>query len=223
MEGQDPMTGTILVSWQVAPLSPPQVLRHCSTCGRSRPFGSSGKVRLNANGRRLDAWLIYKCSTCDRTWNLPLLDRVSVAEVPPADLAAMQSSDPAWVQARAFDLTALRRHALQILLPADLTVTKGPPDPVTAGWTRIALTLHAPCPVGQRLDQLLAQELGLSRSLIQSLQATGGLAVAMGPRSALKSPLAGTVVLHFDAHRIGDSVRLGLARAFGLPPPGAGA
>lgn len=216
------MTGTILVTWHVSPLSSPQVLRHCATCGRPRPFGSSGKVRLNANGRRLDAWLIYKCTDCDRTWNLPLLDRVPVAEMRPAELAAMQASDPAWVLSRAFDLTALRRHAAQVILPTDLRVTKSALDPVTADWTRIALTLHAPCPVGQRLDQLLAQELGLSRTCLQALQGAGGLHVAEGPRSALRAPLSGSVVLHFDADRLSDSARHDLARAFCLPPPGSG-
>ena len=55
-----------------------------STCGDSRRFRSSGKVRLNANGRKLDAWLIYKCESCDRTWNLPLLERAVVGGLDPA-------------------------------------------------------------------------------------------------------------------------------------------
>lgn len=216
------MIGTVHVCWHVAPLSPPQILRHCSSCGRPRPFGSSGKVRLNANGRRLDAWLIYKCVACDRTWNRPLLDRVPVAEVPPDDLAALQTSDPDWVQARAFDLPALRRHASQVILTTELTVTKSPPHAVTSGWSRIALVIEAPCAVGQRLDQLLARELGQSRSFVQSLQVSGGLCVAQGPRSALKLPLAGTVTLHFKAERLSDGAGLALARAFCLPPPGEG-
>lgn len=213
------MTGTILVSWQVAPLSLPQVQRPCSNCGRSRPFRSSGKVRLNANGRRLDAWLIYKCSTCDQTWNLPLLDRVPVAEVPPADLVAMQISDPAWVHARAFDLAALRRHALQVILPTDLTVAKGLPSAANADWSRIALTIEALWPVGYRLDRLLAQELGLSRSFLAALQASGGLYVAKASRQALRTPLAGSILLLFEFDRIAERMRPGLAGAFGLPPP----
>jgi hypothetical protein len=222
MEGQDPMTGTVPVTWHVAPLSPPQALRHCSTCGTPRPFRCSGKVRLNANGRRLDAWLIYKCSACDRTWNLPLLDRVPVDKVPPADLAAMQTSDPTWVHARAFDVTALRRQTSQVILPTELTVSKGLPDAVAAGWSRIALAIESPCPVGRHLDQLLAQELGLSRSFIHNLMAAGVLDIVQGPRQALKAPLAGRVVLHFAVDPIAASASLALARAFGLPPPDAG-
>jgi hypothetical protein len=222
MEGQDLMTGSVPVTWLIEPLSPPQVLRHCGTCGKNRPFRSSGKVRLNANGRRLDAWLIYKCTTCDRTWNLALLERVPVDRVPPADLAAMQTSDPGWVRARAFDLSALRRHAPQVILPLDLAVTKRRPDRIAAGWSRIVLTLECPCPVGQRLDRLLAQELGLSRSFLQAMHAAGGLEVVQGPRHALKAPVSGSVVLLFDLDRIAENARPTLARAFRLPLPGAG-
>lgn len=216
------MTGTVNVTWHVAPLFPPQPLRHCSNCGRPRPFGSSGKVRLNANGRRLDAWLIYKCTVCDRTWNLPLLERVPVAEVPPADLSAMQASDPAWVRSRAFDLASLRRHAPGVILPADLVVTRRMEDASPADWSRIALSVETPLPVGQRLDRLLAVELGLSRSFLAAMQGSGAVCVVRGPRQAMKAPLAGSTLLHFHADRIPEVARPGLAQAFGLPPPGAG-
>jgi hypothetical protein len=204
------------VNWHVAPLSPPQPHRHCASCGRPRPFQPSGKVRLNANGRRLDAWLIYKCTVCDRTWNLPLLDRVPVAEVPPGDLAAMQSSSPAWVQTRICDLVALRRHAPQVLMPDDLCVTKRVigADPA---WTRIALTIAAEGSVAQRLDRLLAGELRLSRSFIQALTDKGGLSIARGGRTALKSPLTGEVLLHFDVDRMTAGAGADLAQAFGCP------
>lgn len=213
------MTGTVHVTWHVAPLSPPQALRKCSTCGRPRPFRSSGKVRLNANGRRLDAWLIYKCTACDGTWNLPLLVRVPVAQVPPADLSAMQTSDPDWVQSRAFDMMALRRHCPPVILPTDLAVTKQQQDGAIDDWSRIALSIRATWPTGQRLDRLLASELRLSRSFLAALQATGGLCVAAGSRQTLKVPLVGTVLLQFDAGPIAESARFALAAAFGLPPP----
>jgi hypothetical protein len=222
MEGQDPMTGTATVFWQVSPLSFPEPQRHCGTCGKARPFRCSGKVRLNANGRRLDAWLIYTCTVCDRTWNLPVLSRVPVAEVPPAELDAMETNDPAWVRARACDLAALRRHAQQVLLPTELHLTKRLAEPGSANWSRIALTIHAEGPTGQRLDRFLASALQLSRSGLQALERSGGLSVIGGARNALKAPLSGSVVLHFDLERMPKGTAQGLARAFGLPPPGAG-
>jgi hypothetical protein len=179
-------------------------------------------VRLNANGRRLDAWLIYKCTLCERTWNLPLLDRVAVADLPPADLAAMEASAPAWVWPRACDLPALRRHALQVDLPQDLIVEKRPQTAVPDGGACVLLSVQAAWPTGLRLDRLLAAELGLSRSGLLALPGRGALHIVQGPRDALRMTLAGTVVLQFNLGRIAESARPGLLRALvGPPAPGS--
>ncbi|MFC0803867.1 DUF1062 domain-containing protein [Ensifer sp. P24N7] len=80
------MCNTLQVRWTIIPLIPPQPWVACSGCGGVRAFESSNKIRLNANGRKLDAWLIYKCSTCDRTWNRPIFERRNVRDIRPAVL-----------------------------------------------------------------------------------------------------------------------------------------
>ncbi len=221
MEGQDRMTGTfsdtVTLSWHIALPSPPQPLRHCPGCGTTRSFCCSGKVRLNANGRRLDAWLIYRCSTCDRNWILPLLDRVAVAAIDPKDLWAMQVSDPAWVEARAFDLVLLRRHVDWIDLPTDLIVTKD--HFARANWHKIRLDLHAPQPTGQRLERFLAGEFGLSRSRLQAMVECGAITLTPGNRQSLKSPLAGCTSLRINADCLGEGDKALLSRAFLCPDP----
>ena len=67
------MVGTLSVQWTVTPKFTPQPLRACNRCGAVTPFRSSGKIRLNANRKRIDAWLIYRCTACDKTWNRPIL------------------------------------------------------------------------------------------------------------------------------------------------------
>lgn len=214
------MTGIATVTWHVTPIAPPQPHRHCKTCGRARPFRPSGKVRLNANGRQLDAWLIYKCDTCDQTWNLPLLDRVAVAAVDPDDLWAMQVSDPAWVSARTFDLALLRRHCDRIDLQPDLHVTKVIALPAPMIWSEIGLTIVAPLPTGMRLDRLLAHELGLSRTRLVAMQASGGLCAAEGSLISLKTPVIGCLRLRFVAARLDDGTRAALSAALLTPETG---
>src|SRR5262249_21697673 len=65
------------VVWTVVPVSVAEVVRHCRRCGGDRPFVSSEKFRVNASGRRLDGWRLYRCARCDETWNLPLHERVT--------------------------------------------------------------------------------------------------------------------------------------------------
>ena len=40
--------------------------------GRSKIFFNSGKFRVNANGNRIDIWLIYWCKKCKHSWNLSI-------------------------------------------------------------------------------------------------------------------------------------------------------
>jgi hypothetical protein len=194
------MTGTFSLVWHIEPLAPPRPIRHCATCGMSRPFRSSGKVRLNANGQRLDAWLIYKCDTCERTWNLPLLDRVPVTAIAPNDLNAMQHSDSAWVARQEQDLATLRRHCTRLETSPEVVVTRSriPPGDVT-WWSEIRLTLVATGTVGQRLDRLLAHELKLARSDLRDMQSRGGLDCGNAGTSALRRPVRGDLTLWFRA------------------------
>jgi hypothetical protein len=214
MEGQGIMTGIYSAHWTVEPLTPPRPWRHCSTCGESRRFLSSGRIRLNANGRRLDAWLIYKCESCERTWNHPIAERVAVASLAEADLQAMQQSDPAWVREREFDLAALKRHCDRVELSSAVTVTKTVTKFVAEGaagpWSAIVLTIDAPRPSGQRLDRLLASELKLSRSALQAMQRADGLQIGSASRGDLKRPVSGSLVLRFVAARLTDSQRASL-------------
>lgn len=43
----------------------------------------SGKFRVNANGRRLDIWLIYRCEKCGHTLNVPIYERVPPDKLEP--------------------------------------------------------------------------------------------------------------------------------------------
>lgn len=192
------MSDRLFVRWILVPRDCPRPVLACPTCGGDRPFHHSGKIRLNANGKRLDAWLIYKCDDCDRTWNRPFLERRLATDIPPADLAALRSGDPAFVRRLAFDLTSLRRKTPVIVQSEEVDVEKVVIGGVV-GAACVEIAFAVPYPVGLRLDRLLATELGLARSRIVALVDDGRLIVG-GGGNALKRP-----------PRDGQSVRLDLA------------
>ena len=175
------MCNTLWVRWTVIPQIAPQPWLACSGCGGPRAFQSSGKVRLNANGRKLDAWLVYKCLACDGTWNRPIFERHNVRDLAPSVLQALQSNDPDWIRAEAFNLEALRRKSQRIDEFAEVEVQKEILDEAS-GWTTLRIELQASFPVSLRLDRLLAMELGMSRSQLHALYDRG--AVRTNPNNA---------------------------------------
>ena len=172
MEDRDIMSDILRVRWTITPKIAPQPWIACSGCGKLNAFRSSGKVRLNANGRKLDAWLIYKCLTCDKTWNRSIFERQNVREIDPRILEALHSNDPQWIWAEAFNMQALRRKSQRVDEFAEYDVAKGVVHEA-AFFKTIEIELQVALPVNMRLDRLLATELKISRTRLQVLSDGG--------------------------------------------------
>ncbi|HKU94300.1 MAG TPA: DUF1062 domain-containing protein [Vineibacter sp.] len=177
------------VQWTITPRIAPQPWLACRRCDRLRPFSSSGKVRVNANGKRLDAWLIYRCADCDSTWKRPLLERQSVGDIDPAVLDALQVNDSRGIHRVAFDVADLKRWSDRVEEFAAVHVEKRLLATGTTGATRVEILLAVPMPTCLRIDRLLANELALSRSRVQALQASGLLSVSPHGLRPLRGPV----------------------------------
>ncbi|MDL2400800.1 DUF1062 domain-containing protein [Rhizobium mayense] len=173
------MCNILQVRWTISRRTSPQPWIACSGCGSPRPFRSSGKIRLNANGKRLDAWLIYKCIDCQKTWNRTLFERRTVHDLAPSTLEALQRSDPDWVRAQEFDLDGLKRKAKRIEEPPDVIIRKVARNEPSE-WTVLDIEISVEFPMNLRLDRLLASELPISRSRIQALHDGGRLKAQSG-------------------------------------------
>lgn len=202
-EDQDGICNILRVRWTISPQTAPQPWIACSGCGCLKPFRSSGKVRLNANGRKLDAWLIYKCTDCDKTWNRTLFERRNVRDLSQSTLAALQDSDPDWVRLQEFDVDGLKRNAQRIDWSADAVVRKEVIQR-RSGWTMLEIELAAECASSLRLDRLLASELAISRRRLQTLHDEGKLKVHSGRDDALRHSIKAGMRIVIDLSDDGD-------------------
>ncbi|WP_258157252.1 DUF1062 domain-containing protein [Rhizobium sp. TH2] len=181
------MSNILNVKWTIIPTNTPQPWIACSGCGGPRPFKCSDKLRLNANGRRLDAWLIYKCTGCGKTWNRTLFERRNVRDIDPATLEALQGNDPNWIRGHAFDVGTLGRLVKRIDVFADCGIGKSVARDIE-GWDVLHIGLSVPFTASPRLDRMLANELGLSRSRLQALHEASALRIEPDRKQALKRP-----------------------------------
>jgi hypothetical protein len=194
-EDQNGMSRILKAQWTITPTATPQPWIACATCGGPQPFKCSDRLRLNANGKKLDAWLIYRCSQCDKTWNRTLFERNNVRDIGPEAMAALQSNDPGWIRRHAFDVDALRHHARRIDEFGDVDIQKAGPYRAD-DWALLEIMLEITVPVSLRLDRMLCSELGVSRNRLQMLDQSGKLVVEPPRKARLKrSPADGMQVL----------------------------
>ena len=72
-----------------------KVYHRCGGCGKKQAFINSGKFRVNANGNRVDVWLIYICKNCKHSWNLAIYERMRPSKIKKDDyeLASKYGND----------------------------------------------------------------------------------------------------------------------------------
>lgn len=205
------MVGTLCVRWAVTPTFAPKPLLACARCGDVTPFQSRDKVRLNAQGKRVDAWLIYGCAVCGKTWNRPILERRHVRDVEPDLLHALQANDADRVRALAFDLHGLRRYARRVTESADVEVRKRVLSAGSRPWSDLSIGFEVPFPLSTRTDRLLAVTLNLSRSRIQRLETDGCLRLLPRRRRGLRQPVADGLRVGIDLRDLADGQDLARA------------
>lgn len=199
------MQGIVRVCWTVSPLETPRIWQNCSRCGTRTPFVCSGKFRVNAQGKRIDAWLIYRCIQCDQTWNCPVLERRSVAEVDPSHLQALTENCGLLAKRHAFDLARLRRYSDRIEEGDGVTVHACLLSPCDGAPKTLVVSIAAPLSCRIRLDRLLAGGLGLSRGTVQRLHDAAALGVSPPSRAALRQPIRDGQTITIDLRSAGST------------------
>ncbi|WP_438448060.1 DUF1062 domain-containing protein [Gorillibacterium sp. sgz5001074] len=145
----------------IIPLETPKALRACNRCKTVTPFYSSGKFRVNAQQKSIDVWLIYKCERCDSTWNVPIRSRVHTGTLDQELHVKWMTNDPETAWQAAFRTDSLRRmcHGVVPGLPYRLELDGTLPE-----QGELKLALACKYPIDARLDKVLCDILGLSRS-----------------------------------------------------------
>ena len=207
------MSGILCVQWTLFAHTFPEPIVHCSGCGVPRPYRSSGKFRVNAHGKRLDAWLIYRCRDCGATWNRPLFKQRKVTAIPAALLRALEAND------------ASLEESVAVHIPPHLPKAPGPQSGVgphvekrilgkpREAWTKAEIRIALAQATPLRLDRLLAAELKLTRARIQDLAVRKLLHSNLATGRALRRPVRDATVVTIELSGLADAVAVGRAAA----------
>lgn len=87
-----------------------RVFRRCGGCGKKQEFVNSGRFRVNANGNRIDVWLIYRCAKCKHSWNLTIYERKKPGKIPAEEYELFLENDEELAFKYGNDMGFLKRN-----------------------------------------------------------------------------------------------------------------
>jgi hypothetical protein len=166
----------VLDNWAVVPACLPLVRRRCHACASDR-FRANGKFRVNANHKRIDAWLLVLCAACGDTAKITVLERTNVRSVRPELLDRMHDNDAALAAELLQDPVLLRRNRIALDWEGAWRLDTGGPDHLDREVIDVSVRFEARIPV--RPVRLIAEGCGLSRAEVERLITEGKLVSAV--------------------------------------------
>jgi hypothetical protein len=166
----------VLTNWVVMPTCLPLVLRRCHTCGSER-FRASGKFRVNANHKLIDAWLLVLCTACGETAKLTVFERMSVRCVRPELLDRLHANDVGLAAELLQDPVVRRRNRVALDWDGAWRLDTGGTDHLDREVIDVSVHFAARIPV--RPVRLIAEGCGLSRAEVERLITEGKVVSAI--------------------------------------------
>ena len=158
--------------YEIIPTGIYKILRNCSGCGSKTVYRSTNKVRVNANGKQIDVWLIYQCTKCKHTYNLPIRSRINKNRLNKAEYAALLRNDQELVYLYGLDRGFLQKNDAEILEEPDY-VLRDTGENTQGDVIRFRNPYH----LRIRYDKLIAECLKIPRSEAKRVLESGVLSV----------------------------------------------
>ncbi|MGV0743930.1 DUF1062 domain-containing protein [Mycolicibacterium sp. XJ870] len=165
----------MLKNWAVVPTCLPLVAGRCHACASER-FRASGKFRVNANHKLIDAWLLALCTACGNTAKLSVLERVSVRAVQPELLDRLHDNDIDLIAELIQDPIVQRRNRITLDWDNAWRLDTDGSAHLDCDVVDVSVRFAARIPI--RPVKLIARGFGISRAEVEKLIVEGQLVSA---------------------------------------------
>lgn len=159
------------IEYRIIPTQSFTVIRNCSGCGQKTRFQNTEKFRVNANGSKLDIWLIYQCEKCRHTFNLTIYERQKNTSIPADEYQRFLGNDEQLAEAYGRNFQLFQKNK------AEIDTKNGTYELVrlhelideTECGSQTVITIQNPYHLKIRPEKLAAEILGLSSSQVKKL------------------------------------------------------
>lgn len=147
------------------------VSRRCPKCGRRTHFKNTGKFRVNANGNKLDVWLIYQCEECKHTLNLAIYERQKVSSIPKEEYLSFLENNEQLAERYGKNPQLFLKNKAEVDFDRIKYEFVKRQEIVESSDTgdQLVFAINNPHQLKIRAEKQVAEILGLSRSQVKSL------------------------------------------------------
>lgn len=149
-----------------------RLLKNCQGCGCKSSYVNTGNYRVNANGNRVDVWLIYQCEKCKHTYNLTIHERTRPSELDSEDYGKYLANDRTLAMQQGMDKNILANN--QVEIDWDNLSYELYPLSETAQQSS-GIIIQNPYNLRIRMDKVLPVILQMSRSRVKNLMKQGAI------------------------------------------------
>jgi hypothetical protein len=166
--------------WVIRELGLPAIVKACVSC-RSVRHRPTGKFRVNANGKRLDVWMLISCEQCGHPSTIPVHERIQVRALDRERRLRFENNDPAMVRELAVDAALASRAGYQLDWSGTWELVTGMPagELERADPAPLKVTVSFELPVPIRVERLLTAGFGLSRPAVRGMVYSGRIRLPM--------------------------------------------
>lgn len=172
------------IEYRVVPDQSFDIIYSCSGCGCKTNFKNTNRFRVNANGNKLDVWLIYQCSKCKHTKNLAIYERQNPARIPPEEYQLFLANNEELALEYGTNYSFFRKNQVEVdnenifyhyeneKAEQELTFCEGD-----------RIVIENPYSLRIRPEKIAAEVLKLSRSRIKKLLDAKKIVISQSDRS----------------------------------------
>lgn len=154
------------------------VIRRCSKCGKKTYFENTKRFRINANGNKLDIWLIYQCEECKHTLNLVIYERQKVSFIPREEYQRFLDNDEELAEMYGKSIQLFSKNKYEIDFER-VSYKFVPRHRVIEGndiGEQLVVAIHNPYGLRIHPEKQVSEVLGLPRSQVKRLLESGEIA-----------------------------------------------
>lgn len=159
------------IEYEIVPKESFSVVRNCSGCGMKVRYKNTKRFRVNANGNKLDVWLIYQCEKCKHTFNLTVYERQKPTAVSKEEYSRFLSNDEELAEEYGRNFSFFKKNRAEVDSENIVYqyMKRQETEDKNIGGQQILVTIQNLYGLKIRPEKQIAEVLGLSRSLVKKL------------------------------------------------------